>query len=104
MSIEGFAERTRRELLATGETVRKRSVDTLSDLTAQEEEISRLASVGYTNPEIGMKLFISTRTVDWHLRKIFSKLGITSRRQLRAILPEVEAAVPAELSSRSQQS
>ena len=69
--------------MATGETVRRRDVETLEQLTPQEEEISRLAGSGYTNPEIGIKLFISDRTVEWHLRKVFAKVGITSRRQLR---------------------
>ncbi len=77
-----FAERARRELLATGEKVRKREVDTHSQLTPQEEHIIRLARDGRTNPEIAAELFISTRTVEWHLRKVFAKLGITSRRDL----------------------
>jgi ATP/maltotriose-dependent transcriptional regulator MalT len=83
MGIEGFAERTRRELLATGATVSKRNVDTRDDLTAQEAQIARLARDGLSNPEIGAQLFISARTVEWHLRKVFTKLGISSRRQLR---------------------
>jgi ATP/maltotriose-dependent transcriptional regulator MalT len=86
MGVEGFAERTRRELLATGETVRKRSVETLSQLTSQEAQIARLAANGRTNPEIGAELFISSRTVEWHLRKVYPKLGITSRRQLSKAL------------------
>jgi DNA-binding CsgD family transcriptional regulator/tetratricopeptide (TPR) repeat protein len=90
MGIEGFAERARRELLATGETVRKRTVDTLGDLTAQEAHIARLAGGGLTNPEISTKLFLSPRTVEWHLRKVFAKLGISSRRQLRGELPGIE--------------
>ena len=81
-----FAERARRELLATGEKVRKREVDTHSQLTPQEEHIIRLARDGRTNPEIAAELFISTRTVEWHLRKVFAKLGITSRRDLHNIL------------------
>ncbi|MFI5694616.1 ATP-binding protein [Kribbella sp. NPDC051586] len=84
--LEAFAERARHELLATGETVRKRRPDTLSDLTAQETQIAGLARDGLTNPEIAAQLFISPRTVEWHLRKTFSKLGITSRRQLRNAL------------------
>jgi DNA-binding NarL/FixJ family response regulator len=96
MGLEGFADRARRELLATGETVRKRSVEAFNKLTPQEVEISRLASSGYTNSEIGMRLFISNRTVEWHLRKVFTKLGITSRRDLRGALPDMEEfAVPA---------
>jgi DNA-binding CsgD family transcriptional regulator len=86
MGANGFAERARRELLATGETVRKRTDDTRDDLTAQEEQIARLASEGRTNPEIGAELFISSRTVEWHLRKVYPKLGITSRKQLQGAL------------------
>jgi DNA-binding CsgD family transcriptional regulator/tetratricopeptide (TPR) repeat protein len=86
MGVQAFAERARHELLATGETVRKRTPDTHTDLTAQEAQIAGLARDGHTNPEIAAQLFISPRTVEWHLRKIFSKLGITSRRQLRTAL------------------
>ncbi len=88
VGMEAFAERARRELLATGETVRKRTVETLDDLTPQEAQIGRLAADGFTNPEIGAQLFLSPRTVEWHLRKVFGKLGIRSRRQLRTALPE----------------
>ena len=88
MGIAGFAERARRELLATGETVRKRSPETRDDLTAQEAQIARLASDGRTNPEIGAELFISPRTVEWHLRKVFAKLDVSSRKQLRGVLPD----------------
>ncbi len=88
MGIDGFAERSRRELLATGETVRKRAVDATGELTAQETQIARLARDGLSNPEISTQLFLSPRTVEWHLRKVFSKLGITSRRQLRQALPD----------------
>jgi DNA-binding CsgD family transcriptional regulator len=87
MGIEGFAERARRELLATGETVRKRTVETVTELTEQEAEIARLAADGQTNPEIAAKLFLSPRTVEWHLRKVFAKLGIRSRKELREALP-----------------
>jgi DNA-binding CsgD family transcriptional regulator len=87
IGAEAFAERARRELLATGEKVRKREVDTYSQLTQQEEHIVRLARDGRTNPEIAAELFISTRTVEWHLRKVFAKLGITSRRDLHDALP-----------------
>ena len=80
----GFAQRARRELLATGETARRRSVETRDELTAQEAQIATLAGRGYTNPEIGAQLFLSPRTVEWHLHKVFVKLGITSRRELRA--------------------
>ena len=92
MGNEPFAERARRELLATGETVRKRTVETLDDLTPQETQIARMAADGFTNPEIGAQLFLSPRTVEWHLRKVFAKLGISSRRQLRTALPDVALA------------
>jgi DNA-binding CsgD family transcriptional regulator len=82
----GFAERARCELLATGETVRKRTDDTRLVLTPQEAHIARLAADGYTNPEIGERLFISPRTVEWHLRKVFTKVGVSSRRELKATL------------------
>jgi DNA-binding CsgD family transcriptional regulator len=87
IGAEAFAERTRHELLATGETVRKRRDDTRDALTPQEEHIARLAIAGRTNPEIGAELFISPRTVEWHLKKVFMKLGITSRRGLPDALP-----------------
>jgi len=87
IGADAFAERARRELLATGEKVRQREVDTYSQLTPQEEHIGRLARDGRTNPEIATELFISTRTVEWHLRKVFAKLGITSRRDLHNALP-----------------
>ena len=87
MGIEGFAERARRELQATGEAVRKRSVTKVVELTAQEAQIARLAREGLSNPEISTLLFLSPRTVEWHLRKVFSKLDINSRRQLRGPLP-----------------
>jgi ATP/maltotriose-dependent transcriptional regulator MalT len=89
IGMEAFAERARRELLATGEQVRKRSPETREELTAQEEQIGRLARDGLSNPEIGGQLFLSARTVEWHLRKVFTKLHISSRRQLRIALPEV---------------
>jgi DNA-binding CsgD family transcriptional regulator len=96
IGMEAFAERARNELLATGETVRKRIVETRDDLTAQEEQIARLAREGLSNPEIGARLFISPRTVEWHLRKVFAKLGISSRRELRRALPDrTPANVPA---------
>jgi ATP/maltotriose-dependent transcriptional regulator MalT len=85
--MEAFADRARHELQATGETVRKRTVDTLDDLTPQETQIARLAAGGRTNPEIGAQLFLSPRTVEWHLRKVFGKLGIHSRQQLSRVLP-----------------
>jgi DNA-binding CsgD family transcriptional regulator len=84
IGMEAFAERARRELTATGETVRKRTQGSRDELTPQEEQIARLARDGLSNPEIGTQLFISTRTVEWHLRKVFIKLGINSRRELKA--------------------
>ena len=87
MGMEAFAERARRELMATGETVRKRTVETLDDLTSQEVQIAHLAADGQTNAEIGGQLFLSPRTVEWHLRKVFGKLGIGSRKELRSALP-----------------
>jgi DNA-binding CsgD family transcriptional regulator len=96
MGMEAFAERAARELLATGETARKRTVETVDELTAQEAQIARLAGHGHTNPEIGAQLFISPRTVEWHLRNVFAKLGISSRRELRKVLPVTGGtAVPA---------
>jgi ATP/maltotriose-dependent transcriptional regulator MalT len=86
MGMVAFADRARRELLATGETVRKRSVETNRGLTTQEVHIARLAVQGRTNSEIGAQLFISARTVEWHLRKVFTKLGIVSRRELHGAL------------------
>jgi DNA-binding CsgD family transcriptional regulator len=87
MGMEAFAERARRELLATGEAVRKRMVETTVELTAQEAQVARLARDGLSNPEIGARLFISSRTVQYHLGKVFSKLGISSRGQLNRALP-----------------
>src|SRR5215217_6258140 len=86
MGIEGFAERARRELEATGETARKRTVETREELTAQEAVIARLAREGLSNPEIGGRLFISARTVQYHLHKVFAKLAIGSRGQLARAL------------------
>jgi DNA-binding CsgD family transcriptional regulator len=82
MGAEAFADRARRELQATGEKVRKRADDTATELTPQEEEVAQLAREGRTNPEIGAQLFIGARTVEWHLGKVFAKLGISSRREL----------------------
>src|SRR4029079_899230 len=87
LGADGFAARARGELLATGEKARKRVESTRGDLTAQEAEIARLASEGHTNPEIGARLFISPRTVQYHLRKVFQKLGVRSRIELRGALP-----------------
>jgi len=96
MGADGFADRARHELLATGEKVRKRRDDTRDELTPQEEHIARLARDGRTNPEIGAELFISPRTVEWHLRKVFTKLGISSRKGLNDALPSQDReAAPA---------
>jgi DNA-binding CsgD family transcriptional regulator/tetratricopeptide (TPR) repeat protein len=86
IGAEAFAERARRELLATGETVRKRAPDVRDSLTPQEAQIARLAADGQTNPEIGAQLFLSPRTVEYHLRKVFTKLDISSRKELRHAL------------------
>jgi DNA-binding CsgD family transcriptional regulator len=86
IGMDGFAERARRELVATGGKVRKRSVETRDQLTPQEEQIARLAREGRTSPEIGAQLFLSARTVESHLGKVFAKLGIGSRRELDAAL------------------
>ena len=93
IGMEAFAERARRELLATGETARKRTVDTLEELTPQEQQVARLAAGGRTNPEIAAQLFLSPRTVEWHLSKVFGKLGIGSRKELPAALSNGGAAV-----------
>ncbi|OBH59289.1 LuxR family transcriptional regulator [Mycobacterium mantenii] len=85
MGAQAFAERARRELVAAGKKVRKQSDGSGDRLTSQEAQIARLAAEGLTNQEIGAQLFISVHTVEWHLRKVFVKLGITSRRQLRAV-------------------
>ncbi|GGJ38720.1 transcriptional regulator [Streptomyces brasiliensis] len=92
IGAEAFAERARRELEAIGETVRKRVLSTGETLTPREAQIARLAGDGLTNPEIGAQLFLSPHTVEWHLRKVFAKLGIASRKQLRATLLEGTAA------------
>ena len=94
--MDAFAERARRELLATGERVRKRTTETRDELTPQERQIARLARDGLSNPEIGARLFLSPRTVEWHLRKVFDKLGIRSRRELANALPSFDSRpVPA---------
>ncbi|HKP88401.1 MAG TPA: AAA family ATPase [Thermoleophilaceae bacterium] len=90
IGMEAFAERTRRELVATGGTVRKRTVEARDDLTAQERQVALLARDGLSNVDIGARLFLSRHTVAYHLRKVFSKLGISSRRELAAALPESE--------------
>jgi DNA-binding NarL/FixJ family response regulator len=86
MGAEGFAERAARELRATGERVRQRTTDTLVRLTARETQIGRLAGDGLSNPEIAAQLFMSPRTVEYHLHKIFTKLAISSRNQLPNVL------------------
>jgi DNA-binding CsgD family transcriptional regulator len=91
IGMEAFAERARAELLATGERVRKRTAETRDELTPQERQIARLARDGLSNPEIGAQLFLSPRTVEWHLRKVFAKLGIRSRRELVTALPSSDA-------------
>jgi DNA-binding CsgD family transcriptional regulator len=91
IGAEGFAERARVELQATGETARARSADTLDALTPQEAQIARMAGDRQTNPEIAAKLYISPRTVEYHLRKVFSKLGVNSRKELRNALSSAGA-------------
>jgi DNA-binding CsgD family transcriptional regulator len=94
MGVHAFADRARRELLATGATARKRTVETRDELTAQETQIAQLARDGLSNPEIGTRLFISPRTVKYHLRKIFIKLEISSRNELDRVLPGDSALTP----------
>jgi DNA-binding CsgD family transcriptional regulator len=91
MGADAFAARASRELEATGETVRKRTVETLDELTPQEAQVARLAADGQTNPEIAAQLFLSPRTVEWHLSKVFGKLGISSRKELRSALSDIGA-------------
>jgi DNA-binding CsgD family transcriptional regulator len=87
IGADGFADRASRELLATGETARRRTIDTRDDLTPQEWQVARLARDGLSNPEIGTQLFLSPRTVQYHLRKVFTKMGIRSRTELVHVLP-----------------
>jgi DNA-binding NarL/FixJ family response regulator len=91
IGMDAFADRARRELVATGEKVRRRTVETRDELTAQERQIARLAREGLSNPEIGARLFLSPRTVEYHLSKVFVKLGIRSRGQLADALPSSES-------------
>ncbi|HEY2436963.1 MAG TPA: LuxR C-terminal-related transcriptional regulator, partial [Solirubrobacteraceae bacterium] len=91
IGMDAFAERTRRELVATGEKVRKRTVETRDELTAQERQIAQMARDGLSNAEIGARLFVSPRTVEWHLRKVFTKIGIHSRRELATALRSSES-------------
>jgi ATP/maltotriose-dependent transcriptional regulator MalT len=93
MGVEAFAERAKRELSATGATARKRTDATRDELTPQEAQIAQLARDGLSNPEIGTRLFISPRTVKYHLRKVFTKLDITSRNELGHVLPGQPATV-----------
>ena len=86
IEMDGFAERARRELIATGERVGRQDVEMAAILTAQEAHIARLAGDGLSNPEIGVRLFLSARTVEWHVRKIYAKLSVGSRRDLPAAL------------------
>ena len=93
MGARAFAGRAERELLATGQRVRKRTVETRDDLTVQEAQIARLAREDISNADIAARLFISRSTVEYHLHKVFSKLGISSRHQLEhALPPELSAA------------
>jgi ATP/maltotriose-dependent transcriptional regulator MalT len=92
MGIDAFAERARHELMATGITAGRRTVETRQALTPQEAHIARLARDGLSNPEIGSRLFISARTVKYHLSKVYTKLSITSREQLESVLPVETAA------------
>jgi DNA-binding CsgD family transcriptional regulator len=92
MGAGAFADRARRELQATGEIVRARSPDARAQLTAQEGQIAQLARDGLSNPEIAARLFISPRTVQYHLRKVFAKLDISSRNQLETTLPSDRTA------------
>jgi len=94
MGVEAFAARPRRELAATGESVRRRTAETRDELTAQEGQIARLARDGLSNPEIGTRLFISPRTVEYHLHKVFAKLGISSRNQLHRALGSDPSLAP----------
>jgi DNA-binding NarL/FixJ family response regulator len=90
IGMEAFAQRAKGELVAAGATLRRRSLEPREDLTAQEEQIARLARDGLTNAQIGAELFLSPRTVEWHLHKVFGKLGIDSRSGLHAALPRQE--------------
>jgi DNA-binding CsgD family transcriptional regulator len=100
MGIDGFGARARRELAATGEKVRARRAEPRDELTPQELQIARLARDGLSNPEIGGRLFLSPRTVEWHLHRVFTKLGVRSRRDLAHALPST--GEPSRRQSRSR--
>jgi DNA-binding NarL/FixJ family response regulator len=95
IGMQAFAERARRELQATGGQVRRRTADTHGQLTPQEAQIARLARSGLSNPQIAAQLFLSPRTVQYHLAKVFTKLEISSRRELERALPDGARAAPA---------
>jgi ATP/maltotriose-dependent transcriptional regulator MalT len=101
IGVEAFAERARRELLATGEKARKRTVETRDQLTPQERQIAGFARDGLSNPEIGARLFLSPRTVEWHMKKVFTKLGISSRRGLHEALPTADLRSHARVGARA---
>jgi ATP/maltotriose-dependent transcriptional regulator MalT len=92
IGMHAFAERARGELVTTGSKVRKRQLEARDELTAQELQIARMARDGLSNPEIGARLFLSPRTIEWHMRNVFTKLEISSRRHLRAALPDTAMA------------
>jgi DNA-binding NarL/FixJ family response regulator len=95
MGVEAFAERAERELRATRERVRKRAVETREQLTSQEVQVARLARDGLSNPETGARLFISPRAAEYHLHKVFTKLGISLRHDLNRVLSQEPATTPA---------
>ncbi|HEV2785852.1 MAG TPA: helix-turn-helix transcriptional regulator, partial [Solirubrobacteraceae bacterium] len=95
IGMEGFAERAGKQLRATGENVVTRTPQTRAELTAHERQIARLARDGLSNPEIGGRLFLSPRTVEWHLHKVFAKLGIRSRTELFSALPHADPELTA---------
>jgi ATP/maltotriose-dependent transcriptional regulator MalT len=97
MGAEAFAQRATRELLATGETARKRTVETRDELTPHEARIARMARDGASNQDIATELFVSRKTVEYHLHKVFTKLGISTRQQLDGVLPGVERASAAQV-------
>jgi DNA-binding CsgD family transcriptional regulator len=95
MGMQAFAERASSELLATGAKIRRRITETRDDLTPQERQVAQLARDGLSNSEIAARLFLSPRTIEWHLRRVYSKLGIRSRRQLGSALQASDSEVPA---------